>query len=501
MFPSIVATFRFFAILIFTFFFMSNTMAQVGIGVATPDPSAMLHVQATDKGMLIPRMTAAQKNAITSPAEGLLIYQTDSPIGFWYFSNGNWINLSANNNGGLHTIYLTDNITDAQAVTKIAAEYGPNTQEIRIVRCQNLTTVDLSMITKLAEVYIMGNPVLQSVNLNNIQILEGGIYIDQCPALTSMPGSQLQKIGQSAYGDNYAVEVISSGITSINFPSLTVLGGSVNIQQNNALTAVSMPQITQHGYANSLPVIISYNPQLTSISFPVLQAVRDCKIEGNHSLATINLPVLATAKDLYINHTASLTSISLPALTTVERLYITNDTALATVSLPLLNYTTFINVSSNAALLSTSFPSLVTGGIFAIQYNPLLNSIQVPLLVSVCFNIIGNDAITSLSFPSLTTFTFGSPVGLANCYVQSNTSLTSINLGNLINYSGGSISINANKLPSAQVNYILGKLVSIVPSITGRAIDVTQIPAAPPTGQGLTDKATLLANGNIVFTD
>lgn len=38
----------------------------------------------------MPRMTAAQKNAITSPSEGLLIWQTDEPAGFQYYANGSW---------------------------------------------------------------------------------------------------------------------------------------------------------------------------------------------------------------------------------------------------------------------------------------------------------------------------------------------------------------------------------------------------------------------------
>jgi len=46
--------------------------AQVGINTdnSTPDPSAMLDVKSTTSGMLVPRMTVDQRNAIVSPAEG-----------------------------------------------------------------------------------------------------------------------------------------------------------------------------------------------------------------------------------------------------------------------------------------------------------------------------------------------------------------------------------------------------------------------------------------------
>jgi uncharacterized protein (TIGR02145 family) len=51
--------------------------AQTVIGGSNPDPSAMLDVQSTAKGVLFPRMTASQRNAIVSPATGLMIFNAD----------------------------------------------------------------------------------------------------------------------------------------------------------------------------------------------------------------------------------------------------------------------------------------------------------------------------------------------------------------------------------------------------------------------------------------
>ncbi len=66
--------------------------AQVGIGVnfANVDPSAELDVSSTTKGFLVPRMTSSQRLNIVSPASGLLLYQTNAPICFYYYSEGNW---------------------------------------------------------------------------------------------------------------------------------------------------------------------------------------------------------------------------------------------------------------------------------------------------------------------------------------------------------------------------------------------------------------------------
>jgi uncharacterized protein (TIGR02145 family) len=72
-------------------FFINITEAQnVGIGTSTPQASAQLDVSSTSKGFLPPRMTAAQRSAISSPTNGLLVYQTDYPSGLFYFNSGVW---------------------------------------------------------------------------------------------------------------------------------------------------------------------------------------------------------------------------------------------------------------------------------------------------------------------------------------------------------------------------------------------------------------------------
>ncbi|MDP1621129.1 MAG: tail fiber domain-containing protein [Bacteroidales bacterium] len=69
--------------------FSDQLAAQVAISSdgSAPDNSAMLDVKSTTKGMLIPRMTLAQRNAIASPAAGLTIFQTDNTNGI-YFNSG-----------------------------------------------------------------------------------------------------------------------------------------------------------------------------------------------------------------------------------------------------------------------------------------------------------------------------------------------------------------------------------------------------------------------------
>jgi len=54
--------------------FTTNGFAQVGIGTTTPDSSAKLDVTSTNSGLLPPRMTSAQRNAIVNPSPGLIIF-------------------------------------------------------------------------------------------------------------------------------------------------------------------------------------------------------------------------------------------------------------------------------------------------------------------------------------------------------------------------------------------------------------------------------------------
>lgn len=74
-------------------FFISFSMySQVGIGTETPHSSSLLELSSTSKGLLVPRMTETQKNQISSPAQGLLIYSQ----GFQYKDNWWWKILATN---------------------------------------------------------------------------------------------------------------------------------------------------------------------------------------------------------------------------------------------------------------------------------------------------------------------------------------------------------------------------------------------------------------------
>ena len=67
-----------------------DNATSVGINTATPSASAKLDVTSTTQGFLPPRMTAAQRTAIVSPSEGLIVVQTDGTMGLYLYINAAW---------------------------------------------------------------------------------------------------------------------------------------------------------------------------------------------------------------------------------------------------------------------------------------------------------------------------------------------------------------------------------------------------------------------------
>lgn len=86
------------SLLVFIIFSMA-TQAQVGIGNTNPATSSMLDITSTDKGLLIPRMTTAQRNAISAPANSLMVYDTTAKAYYYYDGlTSTWIKINSSLN-------------------------------------------------------------------------------------------------------------------------------------------------------------------------------------------------------------------------------------------------------------------------------------------------------------------------------------------------------------------------------------------------------------------
>jgi len=69
--------------------FTIDNDADVGVGTLEPDDSAAMEISSTEKGFLMPRMTAAERDAIANPSVGLLVFNTDAKT-FDFFNGQNW---------------------------------------------------------------------------------------------------------------------------------------------------------------------------------------------------------------------------------------------------------------------------------------------------------------------------------------------------------------------------------------------------------------------------
>ncbi len=99
----------------------SQLPAQIEFNPAgtSTNASAIFELTSTDKGMLVPRMTSAQRTAIASPATGLLVFDTDTGS-FFFFNGAAWVNLST-----------PKVLADADGDTKIQVEESADEDIIR----------------------------------------------------------------------------------------------------------------------------------------------------------------------------------------------------------------------------------------------------------------------------------------------------------------------------------------------------------------------------------
>ena len=126
--------------------------AQTGVRIAgtagTADNSAMLDVISSTKGVLIPRMLESERTAISSPATGLIVYQTNNSKGIYYFDGAVWVQLAAGalsgsgandflarwSGGGLTTGATRDNGTNVGIGT------APTSNKLEVAGTANVTS-------------------------------------------------------------------------------------------------------------------------------------------------------------------------------------------------------------------------------------------------------------------------------------------------------------------------------------------------------------------------
>jgi hypothetical protein len=207
--------------LIFFFLFISSTaFAQTGIGTTAPNASAKLEIASTDKGFLLPRMTSAQRTAITSPANGLLVYQTDGVTGF-YVNTGTsaspvWLRLNSDwTKSGNDISFTTGNIstngnftggnTASSTLSGFAANVGAITAAYSITAADNGKILQSTSVTALTITIPTGLPT--GFNCTVVQMGAGQI---------TFSGTYLNRTGFTKTASQYSVvSILHLGSNSI----------------------------------------------------------------------------------------------------------------------------------------------------------------------------------------------------------------------------------------------------------------------------------------------
>lgn len=192
-------------LLFLSFLVCGFSYAQVGIGTTDPDPSSMLDVESETQGMLVPRMTTAQRNAITDPAKSLLVFDTTENT--YYFNEGddvtpNWVSFLSDNE-------RRDNYVLVKSVNDLPA---PTSGTI---------TLDENTLYEINGTITLSNP----IELNNAQLLGRDVGEDKLSkasgaVFTGTTGGNIKNLTIEGGGTVFAI----TGGTSLLFQNCIVSG-------------------------------------------------------------------------------------------------------------------------------------------------------------------------------------------------------------------------------------------------------------------------------------
>lgn len=290
--------------------------------------------------------------------------------------------------------------------------------------------------------------------------------------------------GTASYVETQTITTNPNGLATIEIGGGTVITGTFVGIDWGAGSHFIKTEIDPAGGTN---YTISGTSQLLSVPYALYAGNSQNKgktsivITGDITDAQAATKIAAElgpyTENIYVTATTNLTVLDLSAVKNIINLNVRDNLKLASINLnQLAEVYDDLEFNNNGKLGTIVFPALkfVGGYDTQIQGNTVLTSISCPLLSKVnAIFFSHNAALSNIDLPSL-----------SSVYNQQ-----------------ASLNFDNNALPSSQVNLILSRILNISPA-AGKYIQLQgQTPPAPPTGQGLIDKATLISRGNDVASD
>lgn len=447
-----------------------------------------------------------------------------------FLSNGGSVVIPTSGNSYMadEFLYLHGQLSNAQADSIIRSKAGPRLKYVWINRTSQLTSVDLSGISELAELLIDDNADLVNLTVPNLKRTFGNVFIGYNENLSNISMDSLEYSFSN-------LDFHYNKLQTLSLPGLKAIFGTSYMYGH--YTTLSLPMLIQ------VAQFFISSDSMTSLVLPVLQQTREgFFITGNSRLLSISCPALTFVRGFSCRQNAQLTSLSLPLLKECPASFLfSDDTLMANLTLPALEHVGSVYVH-NTHLEQITFANLEQAGSFDIGSNDSLRVFDMPKLTRLdygtihpilCNNLevlnmpllqrcpgmiylynlgklhtvdlaslefvngdltISSDSIlTSLSLPALQRVE-----GTMNI---TNNALTSFSAP-LVYYVKLQYSLSHNHLSSTVVNQVLNDLVNLLPSGLNISLLMNyQTPPAPPTGQGIIDKQTLIDDGHYIGTD
>jgi len=213
---------------------------SVAIGNTSVNSKAILDLTSNSKGILIPRMTEAQRLAITSPAQGLMVFQNDNSEGFYYRASDGWKLLF---NSSSSSLPVSQGGTGLATVNTGRILYGSSATTLG--SSGNLTYNDGTLNVNNGTISVTGTLNINGGKINNVTTITDVTTLDDthnivlCSSETAFTVYLPEVLTNN--GRTYTIKNINSGTITIDPNSSEQIDGAstYTLLLNKSITIVN----------------------------------------------------------------------------------------------------------------------------------------------------------------------------------------------------------------------------------------------------------------------